>query len=355
MTKKLEEILLNVKNVSVLTEEQTKETLKTVLGEETAKFLKESLYEDDEVASDNVQVDGEYDEEIVGGSGTEGDEDMGMSPETDDVSLDSDVSLDNSEMSSDSVDTVDPSIDTMTTSEDEVLDLSNASFDEVMAALENLPDDTVIEIKKNPPTFDVSAEADSELNESEEEDCDDCLEESEKDELDEWIEESLKESIQKDTLLEYKTIISDYESKLQKLQEQLNKSNKQIQTLTEEKQKYANILNESETVLEKLALYNTNLMHVTKLFTEQALTRNERGDILKQFDDVKTINESKVLYNALNKTLGKSKSIMTENIETIKEEIKTQKSEKEKPILKEEKTYINPVLARFDQLVKHKI
>lgn len=355
MTNKLEQLLLNIESVQKLTEEQTKETLKTVLADETKKFIQESLLKEDDFDSEETvdSMGDDYSEEVVGADSNElpTDVDAGDMSDTTDIVSEPDMG---------DVGDMGDSDDMTTVSDDEVLDLTNASAEEVMAAIQNLPDDTVIEIRKNPATFDVSTDTDG-LEESyditESEDCEDC-DDNDDNKLDEWIEESLQENVKKDVSKQYQKIISDYENKLQKLQEQLNVKNKEIQKLQEQEAKYENVLVESQNALEKLAIYNTNLMHVSKLLTEQTISKEEKTNILKQFDEVKTINESKILYNALASTLSKAKSsVITEEVQKIKGEIKDQRVQKvaEKQIIKEEKTYKNPLLARFDTLIGHKI
>lgn len=358
MTNKLEQLLLNIESVQKLTEEQTKETLKTVLADETKNFIQESLLKEDNfdsVTDEELDAVGDdYSEEVVGADSTElptdvdtgemgGDLDVVSEPEITDVGGE-DMGIGD---------------DVTTATEDEVLDLTNASAEEVMAAIQNLPDDTVIEIRKNPATFDVSTDSDDleesyDITESDDSVCESCDDEDDK-KLDEWIEESLQENVKKDVSKQYQKIISDYENKLQKLQEQLQLKNKEIQKLQEQETKYESVLVESQNALEKLAIYNTNLMHVSKLLTEQSISKEEKTNILKQFDEVQTINESKILYNALASTFSKAKStVITEEVQKIKGEIKSQKVV-EKQIIKEEKTYKNPLLARFDTLIGHKI
>lgn len=363
----LEELLLKITEVSTLTESQSHEALKSVLEPEVKSFVKESLMNKDNVMKEDDDMD--YTEEVVDADGNAAEMDV-----TDTEMTDTEMPSDDMEMSDDDME--------MPVSgpedEDEVLDLTNASLEEVMEKLKDLPDDTVIEIVKNPPTYDVKPNAG--LNEEEEicEECDDEMyegydmdEASAAAEIDEWIEEALQESANERKVNEYKAIVEQYEKKLRKMQashtaevkalnEQLNIQKRTNKRLSEERQKYNAALTESNQLLDQLAVHNTNLLHITKLFTEQTVNRAEKIEIAKQFDNVQTVNESKILFEALSKTLPK-KAAAT-NVQQLKEEMKPASpsnslhSQSASPsTLKEEKTFNDPDFERFNQLIKYKI
>lgn len=376
----LEELLLKITDVKTLTESQSNETLRTVLEPEVRSFVKESLEKKEYVMKEDDNAD--YEEEVVdSGDGI----DVSMEPEAapemgDGMSPEMGDDMDSEELPAD----LSPS----TAEDEEVLDLTDASLEEVMEKLKNLPDDTVIEIVKNPPTYDVSSS--SGLNEEEEicEGCDDemyegyghdnmeegygrnhmeeQMDDTDADEIDEWIEEALQESANDRKVNEYKAIVEQYENKLRKMQErhlsevkamneQLTLQRRKVKQLSEERQKYNKALTESHQLLDQLAVHNTNLLHITKLFTEQTVNRNEKIEIAKQFDNVKTVNESKILFEALSKTLPK-KSSTAENAVQLKEQMTTVKATNDNRVnLKEEKTFNDPALERFNELIKYKI
>lgn len=369
----LEKLLLKINEVKTLTEEQTNEALKTaVLQDETKRFIEESkkLIKEDSFGDD----ENDYDEEVVSDPTLDIADSGELPSDMDSPSLDGDTGDVDIDMPSDDMGAPDLGVDTSTEMgdmdeptemEDDVLDLSNASIEEVMKALENLPDDTVIEIKKNPPSFDVSTDNDAtieeSLTESEDEDCDDDDKKLEE-EINEWLQEELQESVNEKLINEYKVIVEQYEKKLSKIQSkhkaeitQLQESHaaqaKELGLLKEEHKKYEDALQQSSNILEEQALQNTKLLHITKLFTEQAVSRDEKVQIAKQFDEVKTINESVVLYNALSTNLPKNNTnVLSEEMKQIKDDIKGKKE-----IIKEEKTFNDPYLKRFDDLVNHKI
>lgn len=357
----LEELLLKITEVSTLTESQSHEALKSVLEPEVKSFVKESLMNKDSVMKEDEDMD--YTEEVVDADGNSAEMDVQADEMPGDEMSSDDMEMPDTEMSDDEMPVSGPE------DEDEVLDLTNASLEEVMEKLKELPDDTVIEIVKNPPTYDVKPNAG--LNEEEEicEECDDEMYEaygSDEDaaaEIDEWIEEALQESANERKVNEYKAIVEQYENKLRKmkashmaevkaLNEQLNIQKRTNKRLSEERQKYNSALTESNQLLDQLAVHNTNLLHITKLFTEQTVSRAEKIEIAKQFDNVQTVNESKILFEALSKTLPK-KAAAT-NVQQLKEEMKPT-SPSNSQILKEEKTFNDPDFERFNQLIKYKI
>ena len=379
----LEKLLLKINEVKTLTEEQTNEALKTaVLQNETKRFIEESkkLIKEDSLGDD----ENDYDEEVVSDP-TLDVADSGKSPsDMDSSSLDGDTGDVDIDMPSDDTDAPDLGVDTPTKMgnmdeptemDDDVLDLSNASIEEVMEALENLPNNTVIEIKKNPPSFDFSTSNDMSMDEPLTESEDDYEEEEEEEdedeendekkleeEINEWLQEELQESVNQKLINEYKVIVEQYEKKLSKiqskhraeitkLQESRATQAKELSLLKEEHKKYENALQQSSNILEEQALQNTKLLHITKLFTEQVVSRDEKVQIAKQFDKVKTINESVVLYNALSTNLPKNNTnVLSEEMKQIKDDIKGKKE-----IIKEQKTFNDPYLKRFDDLVNHKI
>lgn len=367
---KLETLLLKINEVKTLTEQQTDEALSTALQTKVQNFVEESLSskKDNSLVKEDAS---DYEEEVVGD----------VSPETslsnDDSIVPTDV--DGTEGSSDDVDSLngdgmdastmapDTTDDASgelgaTADDDEVLDLRHASLEEVMEKLSQLPDGTVIEIVKNKPTYDVKASEDLTVGGDGTETVTEDKEECDDDEINEWIETALKESANQSVVDEYKTLLEQYEQKLANMEkahakelktltESLNESKREVKTLKEEQSKYNDALNQSSELLEQLAVHNTNLLHITKLFTEQTVNKNEKVEIARQFDSVKTINESKILFEALSKTLPKKES--ANDVQELKEEMMSQNNKKE--IIKEEKTFNDPDFIRFDQLVGYKI
>jgi len=94
------------------------------------------------------------------------------------------------------------------------------------------------------------------------------------------------------------------------------------------------------------------LAYVTRLFTEHSTTKQEKINILRRFDNVETIKESKNLYKVIKSELGSGQ----ESQQTIKESV--QRSVERTPStgsavnLIESKTYENPQFLRMKDLMK---
>ena len=46
--------------------------------------------------------------------------------------------------------------------------------------------------------------------------------------------------------------------------------------------------------LNEVAVFNSNLTYSVRLFTEHSTTKNEKVDIIKRFDEAKTLKEPKL-------------------------------------------------------------
>ena len=86
------------------------------------------------------------------------------------------------------------------------------------------------------------------------------------------------------------------------------------------------------------------------MFTEHSTTKKEKINILRRFDDVETIKESKNLYKSIKEELDSkgSSSIVTESVAS-----KVQKSPSKGSAtnLIESKTYENPQFLRMKDLM----
>jgi hypothetical protein len=72
---------------------------------------------------------------------------------------------------------------------------------------------------------------------------------------------------------------------------------------------YKKALTSLKDKMNEMAVYYTNLSYTNKLFTEHTTTKKEKMDILKRFDTVKNINESKSLFGIISDELSNKKSI----------------------------------------------
>jgi|SaaInl5LU_22_DNA_1037371.scaffolds.fasta_scaffold10458_6 hypothetical protein len=100
--------------------------------------------------------------------------------------------------------------------------------------------------------------------------------------------------------------------------------------------------------LNEVGVFNANLAYATRLFTEHTTTKSEKLNILKRFDGIETLKESKSLYNSIKNELTASDTKLTETVvNKISSSPKSGSSEK----LVESKTYENPQIRRIKEMM----
>ena len=92
--------------------------------------------------------------------------------------------------------------------------------------------------------------------------------------------------------------------------------NEQVETLKKQNAEYKKALVLFKDKLNEVAVFNANLAYATRLFTEHSTTKQEKMNILKRFDSVSSLNESKGLYNTIKTELG-VKTTVTESVVEI--------------------------------------
>jgi hypothetical protein len=123
----------------------------------------------------------------------------------------------------------------------------------------------------------------------------------------------------------------------------------QVQILREKNEEYRKALNVFRDKLNEVAIFNSNLAYATRLFTEHSTSKQEKINILRRFDGVETIKESKNLYKTIKDELStKTKGSITESIETRID--KTPASGSASTLI-ESKTYENPQFLRMKDLM----
>jgi len=123
----------------------------------------------------------------------------------------------------------------------------------------------------------------------------------------------------------------------------------EIKILREKNEEYRKALNVFRDKLNEVAVFNSNLAYATRLFTEHTTTKQEKVNILKRFDSVETIKESKNLYHTIKSELTNTKSQpMNESIERT---FNNTPSTGSAVNLIESKTYENPQFMRMKDLM----
>lgn len=123
----------------------------------------------------------------------------------------------------------------------------------------------------------------------------------------------------------------------------------ELLTLREKNEEYRKALNIFREKLNEVAVFNSNLAYATRLFTEHSTSKQEKINILRRFDGIETLKESKSLYSTLRGELSsKSSTPITESIE--KKVDKTPSSGSAINLI-ESKTYENPQFLRMKDLM----
>jgi hypothetical protein len=123
----------------------------------------------------------------------------------------------------------------------------------------------------------------------------------------------------------------------------------EVQQLREKNEEYRKALNVFKTKLNEVAVFNSNLAYATRLFTEHSTTKQEKINILRRFDGVETLKESKSLYKTVKEDLGgKEADVVTESVQS---KVSKTPSKGSANNLIESKTYENPQFLRMRDLM----
>jgi hypothetical protein len=124
----------------------------------------------------------------------------------------------------------------------------------------------------------------------------------------------------------------------------------EVKILREKNEEYKKALDFFRNKLNEVAVFNSNLAYSTRLFTEHSTTKQEKINVLRRFDNVDTLKESKNLYRTIKNELeGKgSTSVVKESI--TEKVVKTPQTGSATNLI-ESKTYENPQFLRMKDLM----
>jgi len=394
----LEQALLQVQNLEEAVKTNAKGILSSTMKEELNELLKESITEEEEMEVEVSETEDEIvpeENEDVSEQDEEDDEDdsLDMDSEDEDDSVgdmedvDSEDEVDDFEDDVDSVDDMDSDdeldsdfdmdsdLDSMD-DDDDTLDLTGASDEEVLKVFKSMkPEDGVI-VKKDDD--DISLELDGDEYIIKDEQASDAGVEDDFSDLAESDDESDEDddiffgSDDKEDEEEYEIEIDEEEEVEEAARTKWNphgdkgpseraglKSkkmfkagagnlNEEVSKLRKQNQEYKKALVLFKEKLNEVAVFNANLAYATRLFTENTTTKQEKLNILKRFDNVSTLTESKNLYKSIKTELETKKPITESVVEKINS---TPKSSSSKEVLAESKAYENPQFKRMRELM----
>jgi hypothetical protein len=123
----------------------------------------------------------------------------------------------------------------------------------------------------------------------------------------------------------------------------------EVERLREKNEEYRKALNIFREKLNEVAVFNSNLAYATRLFTEHTTTKQEKINILRRFDDVESLKESKSLYSSIKNELNTTtQNVVTESMEKIGKSPASGSSQN----LIESKTYENPQFLRMKDIMQ---
>jgi hypothetical protein len=387
----LEQALLQVQTLEEAVKANAKGILASTMKQELNDLLKESIEEEEEKVDEQPDSDEETTDDLPVATGDEDGLDNDESDDSDD-----DTSNDEPAKDIDSLDSDETDFDTMDDmgdfggnfsdddEDDEVVDMSNAGDEEVLKVFKAMkPEDGII-VKKDgdeiefsdgddeyiiklddemgdepdSPNFDEISEEFSDDDSEEiseeisDEDDDEVVYEIELDEDDSNDEEVNEKAKEEEMGESSRTIGNGYHAGIESKTKYMagnkrDEINEEVSKLRKQNGEYKKALVLFKEKLNEVAVFNANLAYATRLFTESSTTKQEKLNILKRFDSISTLKESKNLYSTIKSELETKKPIS----ESVVEKITSAPSTSSTQVLSESKAYENPQFKRMKDLM----
>jgi len=141
----------------------------------------------------------------------------------------------------------------------------------------------------------------------------------------------------------YESLVN-YTKSQDKLVEKLVSENKNIKHKVNE---YKKALGDFRSKINEVAVFNSNLAYATKLFTEHTTSKEEKINIMRRFDEVQSLNESRSLFKRLTSELNVKTNRLNES---VKKKI-TKSPSKGSTNLIESKIYESPQITRIKDMM----
>ena len=392
----LEQALLQVKNLEDAVKQNAKGILESTMKQELNDLLKEQEEEEEElkIPEENEEEETDSEEEETDSeeeeTGSEEDEetdsedeeiDSEEDDETDDFEdTDFETDEEGNEFGNEDLDT--------DNDEEDMLDLTDASDKEVLKVFKAMKPEDGIVVKKDGNKLEVNTGSDEFIIKLEDETPDfeeDETPDFEEDETPDFEEDETDELAEEETVYEIEVDEEECDDELEECGDKsipeeemkeaartkwnphgdkggMNRSglkskkvfkagsvqmNEEVKRLKKQNAEYKKALVLFKEKLNEVAVFNANLAYATRLFTEQTTTKSEKMNILKRFDSISTLTESKNLYKTIQTELSNKKPIA----ETVVEKISNTPSSSSKEMLSEAKAYENPQFRRMKDLM----
>ena len=387
----LEKALLEAEQLEEAMKFNAKEILASTMKEEINELVKESLSEDDyleeQEEEEEVEIDFEDEGDELGAPELELDLELGMEDETEDEMSDELPPLDLTAASDDEVLKIfkamgdedgiiiqkdDGEIDLIDTNTDTEyiikLDESDEGMedelgeDEMEDEMLEMEDEMVYEITLDEEDELEGKDDEGELGEGEEEDDEEDVETAEVDEASRTLGmgDETKGGLPKFRGSKPSAVKESRKGRRQIGESRIRKSynllKEEVESLKTKNGEYKKALITFKDKLNEVSVFNSNLAYVTRLFTEHSTTKQEKINVLKRFDGVETLKESKTLYKVIKDEMGKEIK-MTKKSGTISESVEKKiiksstQSKTSGGKLLESKVYENPQFSRMKDLM----
>jgi hypothetical protein len=122
---------------------------------------------------------------------------------------------------------------------------------------------------------------------------------------------------------------------------------KEYKELKSKNKEYKGALKVFKDKLNEVALFNTNLAYVNRLFTEHSTTKKEKMNILKRFDEADSIKGSKSIYKSVKTELDNKIPITKSVGNKVNKTVKSSASD-----LNESTAYVDPQIEAIKDLMK---
>jgi len=406
----IEEALLDAKSLEDALKANTKEMLSAHMSKEIESIVESSLREQGEEtikldgielggsADDEEDVELNLDDELTDDSEEEESEELEMDvmdfpddgEEMADVELDLDTDLDLDGGEGEELELDLEPMGMELGMGDDVLDMTMASDDEVVTVFKKLgPDDEVEVVKDADGIHLTDNETGAEyyikesLDEMMDEDdgvCEGCGMDEDEDEIVYEIEMNDDESVitdEDDSMEEEEPMEEDHTlartkgrqrkgghrnrqtSESRNTRKSVVRRKPKTDTVSETKimkeykelksknNEYKKALNVFKDKLNEVALFNTNLAYVNRLFTEHSTTKKEKMEILKRFDNTDSVKESKSIYKVIKSELDRKAPISESVVNKVNKTVKSSKSD-----LNESTAYVDPQIVAIKDLMK---
>lgn len=402
----LEEALLQVSQLEEAVKNNAKEILASTMKQEIDELVRESMEEPqieeaEEVSeevnetAEEVSADAELEEQFEGSededeseeSEEEGEMGLEMDAETE-IEGEDELDMDDIEMPTLELPSLDDEED-----EDEVIDMTGASDEEILKVFKAMGDedgiivsqdeDGTVHLEDGDDEYRIEMNESEEAEEADEEGSEEEVEESMDEELSEESDEEVVYEIEiddeeevmeseeiADEVMETEEVEAEEEAPEADMEEAARTHAADARVPSNQGKKYkagrADLSEEKFTALEaknqeltealkvfrdklnEVGVFNANLAYATRLFTEHTTTKQEKLNILKRFDGIESLKESKALYNSIKNELTASDNKLTETVvNKISSSPQSGSSEK----LVESKTYENPQIRRIKEMM----